>query len=297
MMASRAECVIGVWGVGLWRLVTFVSSTPPRRSHLSVLPVIVRTRTLDRIISGSSAIRLTIVSCRAGTKLMSTFVAIEALSHSVLGLPHQAASSRGHSPARLTALSRRSLAPSVRGVAGASRLIPQLCCYVTTATVARGTVSRPDPEQDATRHLPHQGRRWGPCASSAVSSRSRREEPPEARAARRVSSPEHHLDAGELAPPADARLLDRVRVALGRPRLRPEDVLVFLLLALILAGVLVLRGRHRLRLLALAHQLRLRMITSKKMQVAAVPQKSLAGVVSLVSTIMASMPVPMPAPP
>src|SRR3990172_7755564 len=313
MMASRAECVIGVWGVGLWRLVTFVSSTPPRRSHLSVLPVIVRTRTVDRIISGSSAIRLTIVSCRAGTKLMSTFVAIEALSHSVLGVPHQAASSRGHSPARLTALSRRSLAPSVRGVAGASRLIPQLCCYVTTATVARGTVSRPDPEQDATRHLPHQGRRWGPCASSAVSSRSRREEPPEARAARRVSSPEHHLDAGqlargvplvddqvaaaELAPPADARLLDRVRVALGRPRLRPEDVLVFLLLALILAGVLVLRGRHRLRLLALAHQLRLRMITSKKMQVAAVPQKSLAGVVSLVSTIMASMPVPMPAPP
>src|SRR3972149_146480 len=293
MMASRAECVIGVWGVGLWRLVTFVSSTPPRRSHLSVLPVIVRTRTVDRIISGSSAIRLTIVSCRAGTKLMSTFVAIEALSHSVLGLPHQAASSRGHSPARLTALSRRSLAPSVRGVAGASRLIPQLCCYVTTATVARGTVSRPDPEQDATRHLPHQGRRWGPCASSAVSSRSRREEPPEARAARRVSSPEHHLDAGqlargvplvddqvaaaELAPPADARLLDRVRVALGRPRLRPEDVLVFLLLALILAGVLVLRGRHRLRLLALAHQLRLRMITSKKMQVAAVPQKALAG--------------------
>src|SRR3972149_6470052 len=321
MMASRAACFFGVGGVGLWRLVTFVSSTQPRRSHLSVLPVIVRTRTVDRIISGSSAIRLTIVSCRAGTKLMSTFVAIEALSHSVLGLPHQAASSRGHSPARLTALSRRSLAPSVRGVAGASRLIPQLCCYVTTATVARGTVSRPDPEQDATRHLPHQGRRWGPCASSAVSSRSRREEPPEARAARRVSSPEHHLDAGqlargvplvddqgaaavaarvaaaELAPPADARLLDRVRVALGRPRLRPEDVLVFLLLALILAGVLVLRGRHRLRLLALAHQLRLRMITSKKMQVAAVPQKSLAGVVSLVSTIMASMPVPMPAPP
>src|SRR3990167_2260994 len=158
MMASRAECVIGVWGVGLWRLVTFVSSTPPRRSHLSVLPVIVRTRTVDRIISWSSAIRLTIVSCRAGTKLMSTFVAIEALSHSVLGLPHQAASSRGHSPARPPALSPpsppRPRAPPPRGagggpppppppalvpplppppwaggVAGASRLIPQLCCY------------------------------------------------------------------------------------------------------------------------------------------------------------------------